>query len=594
MSSVYARLWEPYEAQLGRGQQLLKEIPWCASVLECATLSDGDVECHEFMERFSMYEKLDADYLRSFIACIAVLLAKLPDDGTCRKLGVDIVTMLKCALNEHVLVANNSHDCDSNDKEVPTNSPSFTRYIEYINNIAGTALRVNHWLPEADQSVFALAVALTPCMILYAHIGRELGKLLSAGVKDESEPNPCKAWINLYASSVYQTSVAKIEVLVEALAGLLMSHGVHESYLYSLAQPIYAQAMEYEMAIFREFAIPAVSLEYKHIKSLQTPYPKLLFVAGSDSGGGAGIQADVKAAEAYGVFSATAVVAITAQNTIGVQAVRVLDEDIIHGQISSVISDYEDLKFVKTGMLPDAATVNAVYDELFGGSKGGRLFHLVVDPVLLASSGDLLADESAVDAIKRKLLNRCLICTPNAPEFALLLGIQECEVYGDKSDDHAMRFLSTFGCRSVLVKGGHADDDVVTDSLYISMEGNIPFPEYKQVQLSSSLASKKRAPLLDITTDIIGQGRVFKLNIKHPRIRARNHAGHGTGCTLASSITACLVKLDLQYSSLRDGHVSALCHATVSAVIYVHKAMERAQNVDIGKGNGPLVHHLLH
>lgn len=216
---------------------------------------------------------------------------------------------------------------------------------------------------------------------------------------------------------------------------------------------------------------------------------KLLIIAGSDSGGGAGIQADLKAASAMGVYAATAITAITAQNTVGVQRVDPVAPAMITAQIRSVLDDIA-IDAVKIGMLGDAAAIAAVADGLRGFTGP-----VVLDPVMVAKSGDALLAAEAIAAL-RGFLPRATLLTPNLPEAACLLG---CDMATDPAVQG--RALLAMGPQAVLMKGGHAEGPVCRDLL-----------------VTAGGAQEFSAPRIDTP-----------------------HT-HGTGCSLASAIAAGLAQ----------------------------------------------------
>jgi hydroxymethylpyrimidine/phosphomethylpyrimidine kinase len=223
-------------------------------------------------------------------------------------------------------------------------------------------------------------------------------------------------------------------------------------------------------------------------------------IAGSDSGGGAGIQADLKTFSALGVYGASVITALTAQNTRGVQGIHDVPPDFIGQQIDSVFSDL-DVRAVKIGMLSQSAVIEAVAAGL---ARHGAT-QVVLDPVMVATSGDLLLAPDAVESLRRVLVPRAVVVTPNLPEAAALLGEPIVE------DEAGMRAqaerILALGPRAVLVKGGHATG-----------------PES-----------------VDVLVDETGLHRLAS-----PRVATRNT--HGTGCTLSSAIAAGLA----QGQSLRE------------------------------------------
>jgi hydroxymethylpyrimidine/phosphomethylpyrimidine kinase len=257
-----------------------------------------------------------------------------------------------------------------------------------------------------------------------------------------------------------------------------------------------------------------------------TRAPTALTIAGSDSGAGAGIQADLKTFAALGVYGTSALTAITAQNTLGVRAVEELSPTIVAAQIDAVIEDI-DADAVKTGMLASAAITETVAERL--GHHG--ITQVVVDPVMVAKSGDRLLREDAVQALRQTLLPLALVVTPNLPEAEILAGMA---IRGRAELEEAARRIAATGARYVLVKGGHAPGDPV---------------------------------------DVLFDGRAFK-EFAGPRVQTRNT--HGTGCTLSAAIAAYLA---------RGAPVE---QAVRRAKDYLTAALRTAY--PIGHGHGPLNH----
>lgn len=252
-----------------------------------------------------------------------------------------------------------------------------------------------------------------------------------------------------------------------------------------------------------------------------------LTIAGSDSGGGAGIQADLKTFAAHGVYGMSAITAITAQNTMGVIAAQALSADLVAAQIEAVASDIH-VSATKTGMLATAAIVEAVAAAI----TDLQLPLVVVDPVMVAKSGDRLMDADALIAIRQELLRRALVVTPNIPEAEVLSGVRIASL-----DDarEAARRIHGIGPSAVVIKGGHASGDDLVDLLY---DGHA-FHEFQTV-----------------------------------RIETRHT--HGTGCTFASAVAARL--------ALGDPLVAAVG----AAQAYVAGAIRHG--LAIGHGHGPLDH----
>ena len=260
-------------------------------------------------------------------------------------------------------------------------------------------------------------------------------------------------------------------------------------------------------------------------------YNRVLTIAGSDSGGGAGIQADIKAISAMGCYAASAVTAVTVQNTIGVEAVHPIPCDILDGQIEAVMSDI-GADAVKTGMLHSADVVEIVADKI----RKYEIRDAVVDPVMVSTSGHRLIEESAVEVIKSQLLPLARVITPNVPEAEILIGKKitgECDFM-----DVAKDLGEIYGV-SVLLKAGHLDGDTLTDYLYNA------------------------------------EDKTFTL-LPSRRVDTRNT--HGTGCTLSSALAAALAKGE------------DLTTAVKSAKSYIEKAIISGAEYQIGNGHGPVNH----
>jgi hydroxymethylpyrimidine/phosphomethylpyrimidine kinase len=255
---------------------------------------------------------------------------------------------------------------------------------------------------------------------------------------------------------------------------------------------------------------------------------RILSIAGSDSGGGAGIQADIKTITALGGFATTAVTALTAQNTLGVFGVIDVPPDFIVQQMKLVIEDI-GVDAIKTGMLSKAHVIEAVVVSV---EESAPNVPLVVDPVMVAKGGYRLLDDSAHNALLRRLLPRATLLTPNIPEAESLTGIS---ITDPDTMVEAGRILRNFGAKSVLVKGGHLDRPEVIDVLVHG--SGIELFTFPRIQSSST---------------------------------------HGTGCTLSAAIATGLA----QHMPLRD--------AIARAIAYVREAIGHAQG--LGHGHGPLNH----
>ncbi len=264
-------------------------------------------------------------------------------------------------------------------------------------------------------------------------------------------------------------------------------------------------------------------------ETFEFEYPRVLSIAGSDSGGGAGIQADLKTFAALGCFGMTAITALTAQNTLGVRAIHGVPPAMLRDQIDAVMEDI-GADAVKIGMLHSPEIVLAVAEAIDRHS----LKNIVLDPVMVATSGAVLIDQPAIEVLVRELFPRALLVTPNLDEVALLVGrpIQNAD-----DMEAAAHQLQAMGARAVLVKGGHLPGDTVMDLLLASGE---------------------------------------KHWMHAPRIHSANT--HGTGCTLSSAIAAGLAL----GQPLRE--------AVEAARSYVRAALMAGAQVRTGAGSGPLNH----
>ena len=261
-----------------------------------------------------------------------------------------------------------------------------------------------------------------------------------------------------------------------------------------------------------------------------TQYVRVLSIAGSDSGGGAGVQADLKTFAAMGCFGTTAITALTAQNTTGVRAIYAVPLDMLADQIDAVVDDI-GVDAVKIGMLHSAPTIETVATAL----DRHHLRQTVLDPVMVATSGAALIDPSAIAALVRLLFPRALLVTPNLDEAAMLVG-RLLHTEADMAD--AAQQMLDMGARAVLLKGGHRPGGTVADLL---LQPGTP-PQW----------------------------------LRAPRIATTNT--HGTGCTLSSAIAARL--------ALGDG----LLQAVQQARDFVRGALAAGASVRTGAGSGPLNH----
>jgi hydroxymethylpyrimidine/phosphomethylpyrimidine kinase len=258
--------------------------------------------------------------------------------------------------------------------------------------------------------------------------------------------------------------------------------------------------------------------------------PAALTIAGSDSSGGAGIQADLKTFTVLGVYGASVVTALTAQNTRGVQGVSPVAASFVMAQMDSVLSDLH-VTAVKAGMLSTAENVAAVASHL---AKSPTI-PLIVDPVMVATSGDVLLAEAAIDTYRSQLLPRATLVTPNLPETARLLGELEARTVEDCI--RQAKAFAKFGKAATLVKGGHGSGVEIVDVLCDN-----------------------------------GEIVLFR----HPRIETRHT--HGTGCTLSAAITAGMAR----GLPLRE--------AIADAIVFLERALQSGASLTVGAGAGPVDH----
>ena len=258
--------------------------------------------------------------------------------------------------------------------------------------------------------------------------------------------------------------------------------------------------------------------------------PIALTIAGSDSSGGAGIQADLKTFAALGVYGASVITALTAQNTIGVSAIHRVPADVVTAQIDAVFGDL-DVKAVKIGMVAQATTIDAIAAGLVRWSPK----HIVLDPVMVATSGDRLLAADAVAGLRAKLIPRASLITPNLPEAAALL--DEPVAASAAAIESQGRRLMAMGTPAVLIKGGHGEGPESIDYL------------------------------------VTGGGVVA---LAAPRIATENT--HGTGCSLSSAIAAGLAKGEEMETAVRN------------AKAWVSAAIASADRFSVGHGHGPIHH----
>jgi len=258
--------------------------------------------------------------------------------------------------------------------------------------------------------------------------------------------------------------------------------------------------------------------------------PVALTIAGSDSSGGAGIQADLKTFAAFGVYGASVITALTAQNTQGVSGIHQVPAVFVTAQLDAVFGDLE-VKAVKIGMVAQLATIEAI----MAGLERWTPRNVVLDPVMVATSGDRLLAADAVEALRTRLIPRASLITPNLPEAAALLN--EPVASSEAAIERQGRQLLAMGCPAVLIKGGHGQGTESIDYLF-SAGGTVA--------------------------------------LTAPRIATKNT--HGTGCSLSSAIAAGLAKGDDLETAVR------------SAKVWVSAAIAAADRISVGHGNGPIHH----
>ena len=253
-------------------------------------------------------------------------------------------------------------------------------------------------------------------------------------------------------------------------------------------------------------------------------------IAGSDSGGGAGIQADLKTFSALGVFGTSVITAITAQNTLGVKGIQAVEGNVLRLQLSAVFDDFKP-DAIKIGMIHNVEAANIIAEHL----KKYRPEFVVLDPVMIAESGAKLIEDETIEYIKSELFKLASIITPNIPEAETLTGMRITDL---SSIIQSAQILIEQGAHAVLLKGGHLEGDEKHDCLLIQ-----------------------------------GQKPVI---LSHPTVFTKNT--HGTGCTLSSAIAA--------YLALGEDITTSV----KKAAEYLYKALQAGSDIQIGHGNGPVNH----
>lgn len=266
---------------------------------------------------------------------------------------------------------------------------------------------------------------------------------------------------------------------------------------------------------------------------MKKKYPRVLSIAGSDCSGGAGIQADLKTFTVFGCYGATVITSLTAQNTIGVQDIFSVDPEFIGQQVDSVLSDIQ-MDAVKIGMLYDSKIISIIAEKI----RQYNLKKVILDPVMVATSGDKLLREDAISILKEALIPLVMLITPNIREAEILSGLN---IKNKKNMEEAANIIKNLGINNVLIKGGDFQSKDSNDCLL-----------YK---------GKKG----------------YKITwFKSERIKTKNT--HGTGCTLSSAIACCIAK---GYS---------LDNAVLKSKKFLTSALKSAINLNIGNGSGPVDH----
>lgn len=264
---------------------------------------------------------------------------------------------------------------------------------------------------------------------------------------------------------------------------------------------------------------------------MKKSYFRVLTIAGSDSGGGAGIQADIKTISAMGCYASSAITAVTVQNTLGVQAVHPIPLDILEGQIDAILSDI-GADAIKIGMLHSTKVVNLVAEMI---EKYG-IRNVVLDPVMVSTSGHKLIEDDAIESIKNRLIPLSRVITPNIPEAEILSG---CKISSEQDFEQIAKKLSFNKSVSVLLKAGHLDNDCLVDYFYNVEDNTITLLPSKRVQTKNT---------------------------------------HGTGCTLSSAFASALARGE------------DLTLAAKSAKKYIEQAIVSGAEYEIGHGHGPVNH----
>jgi hydroxymethylpyrimidine/phosphomethylpyrimidine kinase len=420
---------------------------------------------------FDFYIEQDYYYLLVYFDAIKKL-AEFPNAAQCFK---PIADGVKLEL-EH-------HEKSNNTKIKP--SKATIRYIDYLKNLI------------KNGSYEELLIAIAPCLVGYYELGIYINSLKIC------ENNRYIDWIKLYQDDDYKKSSDACTDLVNGL----------QNYNFEKLNAIFSKAIKLEIAFFDQ------------VVDFYSP-PTVLTIAGSDSSGGAGIQADIKAISANKCYGASVITTITAQSTSGVTDIFDLPSSLIENQFNAVANDL-DIKYIKIGMLNSVDIINSVH-----AVTKNRSIPYVLDPVMIAKDETKLLKDNAIELLKSTLLKNAYVITPNIPEAEVLTGLHVKDLESMKI---ACIKLKEMGTQNILLKGGHLEKSELVDVLYF----NEKFYYYRT-----------------------------------PKLMTKNT--HGTGCTLSSALA----------SYLASGY--SLDIACQKAIDYVQKAI--ISNFKVGKGRGPVNH----
>lgn len=485
-------------------------------------------------------------------------------------------------------------------------------------------------IEDSHYAVLKLITVLTPCARLYAEIGKELKAMVERSRRYDN-------WTKLYAAEDFLNGADAIDTLLDEQIKLAAEAGGIDLSFEDVDEMVggyYKRAMELELDIFSFYG----KLGNSPPKIIATPapllqgaadrMPQVLILAGSDSGGGAGIQADMKTMERFNVYSSVAITATTAQNTLGVQDVYVLPTKHFEKQMESCLTDFvPHLRVVKSGMLPNREQMESAmkmlqqYDDTLPSDEVGLLF--VCDPVMVSTSGHRLIDDGALESLTKLVIPRSTILTPNLPELAALIGQGWSTEKVTRNLDAAARLLLDIRPQVLLVKGGHdlegiicEDPQYVQDTLYFRFQdlaragspaqtmllgsSLLPISEAtgesflrvtKDVQESVNCYLKECSALVEVSSIEKLEDDTLKVSFRHSRVTSEDGsrlADHGTGCTLASALASCLA-LALHRPNSFSQKFGLLAYCSI-AIHFVVTAMKAATEVKIGNGHGPLLH----